>query len=172
LLASLITNTNGDVYQWVQSFAGTTINAQTGVIAGGCIAIQNGTIGGNNGSYIQFAFSMNNLTGLDISYATQRTNTGFTSQTWSWSTDGSTFNDIVTVSSIPTAFALQTVSTSAVNGASNAYLRVTFAGGSIASGAYAGNNRLDNITFSANPIPEPATMILLGFGGLLFARKK
>ncbi|MFN9880335.1 MAG: PEP-CTERM sorting domain-containing protein [Planctomycetota bacterium] len=44
-------------------------------------------------------------------------------------------------------------------------MRVTFSGASSASG----NNRLDNIQFSANAVPEPTTGLLLGVGTLACA---
>ncbi|MFM1936254.1 MAG: Leukotoxin, partial [Planctomycetota bacterium] len=58
LLLDTITNTGGDlVYQWLQSFGGTTNNALAGVISGGSLAVQGGTGataagGGNNGSHV------------------------------------------------------------------------------------------------------------------------
>jgi len=166
LFEDTIVNSNSDtVYQWIQSFGGTTVNAQPGILAGGSISPQGGTGNENNGGYFQFAFTMTGLTDLNISYATQRTSTGFTTQTWSWSTDGSTFTDFQTVSSIPSGFGSAggnpTFSGPAgLDDAATAFLRVTFSGATNSTG----NNRLDNITLSA--VPEPSTL-MLGAAGLV-----
>jgi hypothetical protein len=164
LLLDTITNSNGDdVYQWIQSFQGTTVNAQPSVTGGGSISIQGGTGNANNGGYFQFAFSMAGLTDLTVSYATQRTGTGFNSQVWSWSTDGSTFTDFQTLDSIPTAFANAGGNPifsgpAALDNAATAFLRVTFDGATASNG----NNRLDNITLTA--VPEPSTVVLAAAG--------
>jgi hypothetical protein len=166
LLLDTISKSNGDdVYQWIPSFGGTTVNAQPSVTGGGTISIQGGTENANNGGYFQFAFSMAGLTDLTVSYATQRTSTGFNSQVWSWSTDGSTFTDFQTLDSIPTAFADAGGNPifsgpADLDNAATAFLRVTFDGATGSSG----NNRLDNITFSA--VPEPASIALAGLGVL------
>jgi len=164
LLLNTVTNSNGDVvYQWIPSLVGTTVNAQPSVVSGGSISIQGGTGNANNGGYFQFAFSMAGLTDLTVSYATQRTNTGFTSQTWSWSTDGTTFTDFETVTGIPSGFASAGGNPlfsgpAALDNAATAFLRVTFDGAT----ASTGNNRLDNITLTA--VPEPSTVVLAAAG--------
>jgi sarcosine oxidase gamma subunit len=159
LLSETTTNTNGDlVYTWIQSFGGSTINAQPGVASGGSIAIQGGTDNGNNGAYFQFQISMTNFLNLNISYATQRTSTGFNSQTWSWSTDGTTFTDFHSVTTIPSSFGLIEIDAPvALDNEPTVYLRITFDGASAATG----NNRLDNITFSGDLLPF-ATYFHLG----------
>jgi hypothetical protein len=167
LFEDTIVNENDDtVYQWVQSFSGSTVNAQPEISGGGSISPQGGTDNENNGGYFQFAFSMAGLTDLDIGYATRGTSTGFKSQTWSWSTDGTTFTDFQLVDSITTSstFDLKQFSGPAdLNNEATAFLRVTFAGAT----ASTGNNRLDNITFSA--VPEPSSIVLAGLGGLVAA---
>jgi hypothetical protein len=152
---------NVNVYSWIKSFAGSAVNAQPGVLAGGSISPEGGTDTGNNGGYFQFAFSMAGLTDLDISYATRRTSSGFTSQTWSWSTDGDTFTTFQTVDSITTSstFDLKQFSgPAALDNAATAFLRVTFDGATASNG----NNRLDNITLTA--VPEPSTVVLAAVG--------
>ncbi len=164
LFEDTIVNSNSEtVYQWIQSLAGSVINAQPEITSGGSISPQGGTDSGNNGAYFQFAFSMTGLTDLDISYATRRTSTGFTSQTWSWSTDGDTFTTFQTVDSITSSstFDLKQFSgPAALDNVATAFLRVTFDGATASNG----NNRLDNITFSA--VPEPASIALAGLGVL------
>jgi hypothetical protein len=45
-----------------------------------------------------------------------------------------------------------------LNGATDAYLRLTLTGAT----APAGNNRFDNIQFNATAVPEPTSMLLAG----------
>ncbi len=165
IVTETTTNANGDlVYRWVQSFTGANVNSLLGDLSGGSIAIQGGTSNGNNGCYIQFAFSMKGYKDLVVSYATQRTNTGFNSQQWSWSTDGVDFTPFQTITSIPTSFGLITLDAlNALDGVDTAYLRVTLTGATSNSG----NNRFDNIRLTATqaavpgaPIPELAGEIV------------
>lgn len=144
-------NGNGDVvYTWIKSFAGSDINVEGSDEAGGSIAIQGGTDNQNNGSYLQFEFSMENHQDLDISYATRGTASGFNSQVWSWSTNGTDFTDFITVddTNVTDFFLVETPAPADLNGAATAFLRVTFDGATTT----AGNNRLDNIKLSANTL--------------------
>lgn len=145
------TNSNGDlVYKWIPSFAGSIINAEGDDQAGGSISIQGGTDTQNNGSYIQFQFSMAAHQDLGISYATRGTASGFNSQTWSWSTDGSNFTNFQTVDGTNATefFLVEANGPSQLNGAATAYLRVTFNGATTSTG----NNRMDNIKFTGNTL--------------------
>jgi hypothetical protein len=45
-----------------------------------------------------------------------------------------------------------------LDGATDAYLRLTLAGASSGTG----NNRFDNIQFNATAVPEPTSMLLAG----------
>ena len=171
IASSIITNANGvQVYEWVESFAGSTLGAINGDVSGGGLCLEGGTGNANNGAYFQFAFDMTNFTDLVVTYATRGTSTGFNSQTWSWSTDGSTFTDFQTVSgtNVTTYFLATLNSLNALDGAATAYLRVTFNGASASSG----NNRLDNILFSANAVPAPGAIALLGLAGLAARRRR
>lgn len=167
-------NGAGDtVYSWIQSFGGTTVNAPVGVIAGGTLSLQGGTVGGsgpgNNGAYFEIAFSMVGRSALDVSYATRGSSaSAFTSQTWSWSTDGVNFTDFhVVTGTTATAFFAATLPTlSALDGAATAYLRVVFAGATSATS----NNRLDNLTLTA--VPAPGAIALLGVAGLVGRRRR
>ncbi len=148
ILSETETNGNGDlVYRWIPSFAGSLINAEGDDVAGGSISIQGGTDNGNNGAYIQFEFSMTNKQNLEISYATRGTASGFTSQTWSWSTNGTDFTDFGTITdtNVTDFFLVEAAGPSELNNAATAYLRVTFDGATTTSG----NNRLDNIKLEA-----------------------
>ncbi|MEI6184121.1 MAG: InlB B-repeat-containing protein, partial [Bacteroidota bacterium] len=100
----------------------------------------------SNGKFIIFKFSMTGYTNLVVSYATQGTAAGFSTQTWEYSTDGSSWSSVGSVTSIPTSFAVKTLPTiTGLDNATTAYLRFTGTGATSASG----NNRLDNIQLNA-----------------------
>ncbi len=159
-----LNNTNGSS-TWVtattgnelSSFGGTAVNAGTNfsVVTSGtaALALLNTTA---NNKTIVFKFSMTGLKDLVVSYATQRTSTGFTSQKWETSTNGTTWTTAETVSTVPTAYAAQTLATiTALDNAANAYLRLTVSGCTSA----AGNNRLDNVQLNAAAIAAPTPLI-------------
>lgn len=143
----------------LSAFTGTEINAGTGFSTTttlGALALINQSA---NGKSAVFRFSMAGFQDLVVSYASQRTGTGFTAQAWSFSTDGLNWTDHQTISGLPTSFATQTLgSIAGLNGATDAYLRLTVSGASTASG----NNRIDNIQFNATAVPEPTSMLLAG----------
>lgn len=134
-------------------FGGTLVNAFSGDASGGALAV----IGsGQNGHHVDFEFSTLGFDDLSISYATQRTGTGFTSQAWSFSTDGSTFTPVTTLTSLPSSFGLESFSLgSAADDQSLITLRLTLSGATGTSG----NNRIDNFMIAGAqvPIPEPRT---------------
>jgi fibronectin-binding autotransporter adhesin len=137
----------------VDDFGGSTGNAQLGDSAGASLSPV-GSAG--NGSYLEFSFSMAGLENLTIDFSRRGTSTGFSSGLWSYSTDGTTFTQFGSnTASTSTSFTpAPQQTTSALNGASTAYLRYTLSGASSTSG----NNRIDNLTFSA-------TMAATGGGG-------
>ena len=144
----------------LNAFSGTAINAGTGfsTTTGGAAALALINQPANSKSAV-FRFSMAGFQELVVSYASQRTNSGFTSQAWSYSTDGVNWTDHQTVSNLPLAFATQTLGAiTGLDGATDAYLRLTLAGASSATG----NNRIDNIQFNATAVPEPTSMLLAG----------
>jgi hypothetical protein len=163
----------------LNSFGGTTVNAGAGfsttTSGAASLALANQSA---NGKAIVFKFSMAGFEDLIVSYATQRTGTGFNSQDWDFSTDGINWTDAQTVTTIQSSFAapagtattLNTIT--GLNNATDAYLKVTFTGASSA----AGNNRLDNIQFNAiSSIPEPTSMLLVGMvatGGLAYRMRR
>jgi hypothetical protein len=165
ILSETLTNGNGDlVYSWIQSFGGDAQNSLFGDAAGGSISVQGGTGAANNGSYLQFQFSMAGYTDLDLSYATRGTATGFSTHTWSWSTDGTNFTQIGTIGGRNvTAFSVQSFSgITDLDNASTAYLRVTLTGATAATG----NNRFDNIQFNATAVPEPTSVAVIALAGI------
>jgi len=165
----------------VTAFGGTDVNAGTGfsTITSGAssLALANSSA---NGFHAVFGFSMSGYENLVISYATQRSATGFTDQVWDYSTDGITWTNFDTKTwpggtGSATTFAGVGVVTlnavTALDGASNAFVRLTLDGAT----ATAGNNRLDNIQFNATAaIPEPTSAALLGLGviGLVARRRR
>ncbi|MFM7181846.1 MAG: beta strand repeat-containing protein [Verrucomicrobiales bacterium] len=136
----------------VTSFTGTAVNAAAGfsivTTATSCLAIANSSA---NNQRIVFKFSMSGRADLMVSYATRRTNTGFNSHLWEYSTNGTTWTTAGTIGSIPTAdFESKSLATiTALDRAPIAYLRLTVSGASTATG----NNRLDNIQIRAANAP-------------------
>lgn len=152
----------------VANFGGNILNAQSGDIAGASLSLQGGVevdpgVFAGNGTFVQLSFSMENLQGLEITFAVRGTSSGFDSGLWSYSVDGVDFiasGD--NTASRATSFSLATVATAGLDGATTAYLRYTLDGATTA----AGNNRIDNLTLSATVIPEPGTYALL-FGSAI-----
>lgn len=157
------------------TFGGTTINALFGDPSGGALAMRagNGVNSGvtNNGKWVQFNISTVGYgSNLVLTYASQRTSTGFNSQLWEYSTDGVSYTAITTVNSIPSSFGLITVNINdvAAYGASNLRVRVTFDGAT----NQGGNNRIDNVQFNADAVPAPASVALMGLAGLVAGRRR
>lgn len=150
-------------YLYLPSFGGTQINQWSGDTAtsgGGSFSIQGGLNNGNNGAHLNLAVSMANRQNPVLSYAAQRTGTGFNVHQISYSTNGTTFTvfrtDTLTGSG---TFGVRTVDftgVSALANASNVTFRITFLGAT----AVTGNNRIDNITITAAPNTPQTTSIV------------
>ena len=169
----------------ISAFGGTALNATgsmstttSGIAAlaiqGGAASVPAGTYNAN-GKAMVFKFSMSGLTNLSVSYAVQRTASGFTTQQWDYSTDGTTWSSAATISGIGASFAGGTTNVastlgvaSGLNNAANAYMRVTFTGATSATG----NNRMDNFQFNADAIPAPGAVALIGLAGLVARRRR
>jgi hypothetical protein len=112
---------------------------------------------GNNGKSIVFKISTVSFKDLNLSYSTRGTSTGYTTHTWSYSTDGSEFTNISTITGrTNTTFSTQTVDfsgVSALNNKTEVLIRLTFTGASNNSG----NNRIDNIKFVGTALPTCTT---------------
>lgn len=157
----------------ISNFGGSTINAISTDVAGQALALQGGAASGtpNNGASLVLKFSTINLWDVKLSFATQRTSTGFNSNQLAYSTDGVAFTNFGAAYNAATAFALQSFDLSAISdieNKTNVWLRITFDGATTISG----NNRIDNIQIDANPVPEPATMTILAAAALAAARKR
>ncbi|MBP7167730.1 MAG: hypothetical protein KBB64_08715 [Bacteroidia bacterium] len=136
----------------LNSFGGTAINAGSGfstVTSGASsLALVGGLTNAANGKFAVFKLNMTGMINLTISYASQRSGTGFTAQIWEYSADGVNWFPIQTITTIPAAYA--TISLPVVtglNGVANAFVRLSGTGAT----ASTGNNRLDNIQFNATP---------------------
>jgi DNA/RNA endonuclease G (NUC1) len=151
----------------LNAFGGTDINATRGLstLTGtpAALALVGGASNAGNGKRVVFKFSMTGRANLAVSYAIQRTSTGFTNQVWEYSSDGQNWSSLATVSSgttagtIASAFATSGVITlptlAALDNASTAYLRLTVTGATAATG----NNRFDNIQLLATDYAAPDT---------------
>lgn len=150
-------------YLYIQSFAGSTINAQTGVISGGSLAPQGGLDTSNNGMHINLQVNLSNYQNPVLSYARQRTSTGFNRHTISYSTDGVNFIVHEVDSNVPTSFAAKTISFSGISALANAAsvtFRITLNGAS----ALNGNSRFDNFTLVADTLTSsPTTTSIVTF---------
>jgi MYXO-CTERM domain-containing protein len=164
----LATDENG-IYTRIQSFAGTILNALDGFPAGGSIAFQGGTGNENNGAWMQFEVSTAGYENLVMSFATQRTATGFNNNQVSFSTDGENFTDFGDSYDPATSWELKVFDFgSLLDDLDTVYVRITFDGASAATG----NNRLDNILFEASALPAPGALALLGLAGIVGTRRR
>lgn len=175
---------NGATGVEINGFSGTSVNADTSIgmstvtSSPAALAVVGGTGTGTataNGKAMVFKFSMSGYAGLSISYATQRTSTGFTSQVFEYSTNGTTWSSIGSNTNIQASFSAASsgVATTfagiaGLDNAAVAYVRVTFSGAT----AGAGNNRLDNFVFAANAVPAPGAIALVGMAGLITSRRR
>jgi hypothetical protein len=168
------------------NFTGTTVNALAGDAAGRDMALQNGTGAGaptsGDGGFVDFSFSTIDLEDIILTFARQRSGTGFSTNTWSFSNDGGlTFTTAATetigVAGTATTYAgegVQTIDFSSFSGIEDqvsVIVRLTLSNPTSATAA-SGNNRFDNINFSGTVIPEPASLALLGLGSLLIAGRR
>lgn len=156
-------------------FTGSSVNLANGSAAGNELALQTGTNGANNSKSILFTIPKTGYEDVVITYSNRRSSTGFNTQQFDISSDGTNFTPAATVTSIPTTSALQTVdlsSSALADAASTLYVRVTFSGGTAT--AAAGNNRIDNVQFNATAVtvPEPAAFGVLAPAVLFVARRR
>lgn len=170
-----LNGTNGSS-SWTQnnqlnSYAGSTENNagsifSTTTTTPACLGLIGHNTSSTNGKSLSFKVSMTGRQNLLISYAHARTSTSFTTQTWQTSTNGTTWTNHQTVTSIPSTFGTQVLNNiTALDGLTDAYVRVTFTG---ASGT-AGYTTFDNIRFVTNTTPAGPSLSLTGSASSLSA---
>ena len=157
--------------------AGTTNNARLGDSAGQALSLQGGTGVANNGRNITFNVSTVGFSNILVSFATQGTSTGFNSNQFQYSLDGTNFIDFgppytpaAVFGTLPLVFTLTSIV--GLNNNPNAAFRIIFNGATTSTG----NNRIDNIVVEGTnaTIPEPTTVLLLlsGLGGLYRLKRR
>lgn len=158
--------------------AGTTNNARLGDAAGQSLSLQGGTSTANNGRHITFNVSTLGFSSIVVSLATQGTSTGFNSNQFQYSLDGTTFVNFgspytpaTAFGSTPLVFSLASIV--GLNNNANAAFRIVFNGATSSTGT----NRLDNFVVEGTApesVPEPisAVLLLTGLSGLYGIRKR
>ena len=158
--------------------AGTTNNARLGDAAGQSLSLQGGSGTANNGRQITFNVSTLGFSNIVVSFATQGTSTGFNSNQFQYSLDGTTFVDFGSpytpasaFGSVPLVFSLGSII--GLDDNPNAAFRIVFNGATSSTGT----NRLDNFVVEGTApqsVPEPMSAILLlsGLSGLYGLRKR
>ncbi|HUE82681.1 MAG TPA: PEP-CTERM sorting domain-containing protein [Pyrinomonadaceae bacterium] len=167
--------TNFNLANVLFSFGGTGVNARLGDTAGQSLTLQGGTSLANNGRDLTFSVSTVGFTNIIVSFAAQATSTGFNNNQFQYSADGgATFTTFGGAFGPGISFSTLSFDLSAItvlNNNPNVVFRILFDGASSSTG----NNRLDNIvvegTASMTPVPEPATIALLGTGLATLAGK-
>ena len=153
------------------AFSGTTNNTAgtsfSTTTSNGALALLGGTSNAANGKFAVFKFSMTGYSSLVISFASQRTTTGFSSLTWEYSADGTTWAPIgsvaagTTAGTIASSFATTDMITlptvTGLDGVAVSYVRFAGSGASASNG----NLRLDNIKFVATASTPPAIPVSL-----------
>jgi len=160
----------GGVYDWVQSFAGTTTLSIDGV-SGGSFAFQGAANEDvtNNGAQATFAFDGTNWDALSIDFARRGTSTGFNLLTIEIFDGGSSLGIVDTIAGAQSStWTSNSYDLSALDGILDASVVFTFDGAT----SNTGNNRLDNVTISGTAVPAPGAFALLGLGGLVGARRR
>jgi len=159
----------------IDDFSGSLVNAYGADVAGVSLSLiaagTSPTFAGGNGTFITFNVSLTGFENPIITFATQRTSTGFNSVQFAWSTDGATFTDFGAAYNPATAYALQSFDLTTINaldGAASATFRLTFSGATSSSG----NNRIDNLQVNATAVPTPSAAALMGVGILASARRR
>lgn len=151
------------VPEQLTAFSGTTIGDPRGekAFSGASMAVQNKSA---NQQALVLKFSTKNYQHLKLSIVMWKTNAGFETHDWSWSTNGTDFNSF-TFNSVPKlekTYELKTMDLSmeeSLDNQDSVYLRIRFDGATAPNG----NNRLDNIVISASPMDTDTTTNIQGY---------
>ena len=178
--AAITNNGTEDVYNFIQSFGGTTTNALPTITSGGSLSPQGGEDLGsgptNNGMNIDINVSTVGLSGISVSWAQRGTSSGFTIREFSYSSDGGSIftvagTDSGVLTSTWTTASYDLSAVTALDDNASVVFRIVLDG---ATGA-TGNNRFDNILVTA-AVPEPSTYAailgLLALGFVAYRRRK
>ena len=138
----------GEIY----SGEGTSINSSGDMLANPLVNTALLLRGGKNRSaedkFLVFEFSMAGQENLNVSYAADALTDGFTTHDWSYSSNGTVWTDLQTITPGAGFSTLTLNQTTVLNNSTTAYLRLRVSG----SGAASGQNLIDNIILSATPI--------------------
>lgn len=166
-LANFNDTDTGGVYNYVQSFSGTTLGSLNG-ISGGSFSLQGASTQNpsNNGAQAIFSFDGSAWTGLNIDFSRRGTSTGFNNVTVEMYANGSSIGTLGVLGAATSTWVMTNYDISALDGVVDAAVVFTFDGAS----SDTGNNRLDNVTI--NGVPTPGAFALLGMGGLVASRRR
>lgn len=161
--------TNQWTFLWFSGFESTDINLPPGQDNAGSFRVENSGYPDEDfeGTFFEFAFSMEGLEDLRIDLAMTSNEDVWQ---WSYSTDGVNYTDFGPLQEVTSGsdFSLAPgASTNALDGVEDAYLRFT-------SVSY-GIQDIDNLTFTATAVPEPAAyglLVSLATLGLVLSRRR
>ncbi len=158
--------------------SGSTINSTDGDPAGYALRLSGSA---NNGKDLTWMVSTVGFDSIGISFAALRTGTGYSSNQFQYSTDsGISWISFAAPFAPGLTFALQSYDLSGIQGLSDnpgAGFRILFEGATSSTG----NNRIDNLVVSGNPlppapteVPEPSAIALTsaGVACILLSRKE
>jgi hypothetical protein len=154
----------------VSYYTGTTVNIQDGDPAGLALRLSGSA---NNGKSLTWLVSTSGFNSIDVSFATIRTSTGFSTDQFFYSIDSGIHWENFGSFAPATSFALQDFDLSEIMGLNdnpNAGFRIDWGGATSSSG----NARIDNLAVSGSPIvppisnqvPEASSGILISIGSI------
>ena len=160
------------------SFVGFADNALPGVAAGTSLGLSNSASGTNgvgsaNGFSVVVKLDLTNWESVSLSYASRASGSGFgfSSHTWSVSTDGVNFTTVQTYTGTnASSVAVRNLGTmAALDHQANAFIRLTVDGATASNG----HNRFDNVVVDGvYATPAPGAVALIGLSGLLARRRR